>query len=189
MDLRPTNRRAIDRILIERTADLRWKEELDEYRLPVRVLDRSSGGMSLFVPQQLPIGLLANVRWDGGRPIQAVVRHCRPSDSQFVAGLMHLPVQRRAEDRRPRQQSAKLVWDDLLDGRMASTVRLLEVSSHGFRCHSDRSLPVPLVGCLATADWQYYGTTRYCRESESGYLIGFQLIRVDLSVEPGLLLG
>lgn len=189
LDPPPKNRRAMDRIPVERTADLRWKQELGEYRLPVRILDRSAGGMRLVLPQALSVGLLANVRWDGGTPIQAVVRHCRPSDLQFVAGLMDLPVQRRAEDRRTRQEPARLIWDDLADGPMASTVRLLDVSSHGFRCFCERSLPVPMVGCLATADWQYYGTTRYCLDSESGYLIGFQLIRADLSVEPGLLLG
>jgi hypothetical protein len=179
----------MDRIPVERTADLRWNKELDEYRLPVRILDRSPGGMGLILPRELPVGLIANVRWAGGAPIQTVVRHCRPSDSQFVAGLMHLPEQRRAEERRARGETAKLVWDDLLDGRLAATVRLLDVSSHGFQCYSPRSLPVPLVGCLATPSWQFYGTTRYCVESESGYLIGFQLIRADLSVEPGLLLA
>lgn len=189
LDPQPRNRRGMDRIPVERTADLHWKQELDEYRLPVRVLDRSAGGMSLVLPQALSVGLLANVRWHGGTPVQAVVRYCRPSDLQFVAGLMDLPLQRRAADRRTRQEPAKLIWDDLHDGPMASTVRLLDVSSRGFRCFCDRSLPVPLVGCLATADWQYYGTTRYCLESDSGYLIGFQLIRADLSVEPGLLLG
>jgi len=102
---------------------------------------------------------------------------------------MHLPVQRRAEDRSARRQAAKLVWDDLLDGRIASSVELLDVSSHGFQCRSPRSLPVPLVGCLATTDWRYDGTTRYCPQTESGYLIGFQLIGTELSVEPGLLLG
>ncbi len=184
-----SNRRGVDRIPVVRMADLQWKEQLDEYRLPVRLLDRSPGGMGLSLPQELPVGLIASVRWEGGAPVQAVVRHCRPSDAEFVAGLMHLPVQRRSEDRKTRHQTAKLVWDDLLAGRMAETVRLLDVSSHGFRCHSQHSLPVPLVGCLATPDWQYYGTTRYCVESESGYMIGFQLIRADLSVEPGLLLG
>jgi hypothetical protein len=179
----------MDRIPVERTADLRWNQELDEFRLPVRILDRSPGGMGLILPQELPVGLIANVRWPGGAPIQAVVRHCRPDDLQYVAGLMHLPEQRRTEERRTRSETAKLVWDDLLDGRLSSTVRLLDVSSHGFQCLSPRSVAVPLVGCLATRSWQFYGTSRYCVETDSGYLIGFQLIRADLSVEPGLLLG
>jgi hypothetical protein len=101
---------------------------------------------------------------------------------------MHLPVQRRAADRKPVRKAGKLYWDDLFDGRLASPVDLRDVSSGGLRCDSPRSIPVPLIVCLATADWQYYGMTRYCAKSESGYTIGIQVIRAELADEPGLLL-
>jgi len=118
-----------------------------------------------------------------------VVRHCRPSESQFVAGLMHLPVQRRASDRKPVHKAGKLYWDNLFDGRLAYPIELRDVSVGGLCCHSPQSVPVPLIVCLVTADWQYYGATRYCTKAGSGYVVGIQVIRAELSEEPGLLLG
>lgn len=183
-----TERRFASRIAVDREALLSWSEQLDEHKVTVRIFDRSPDGLGLYLPQQLPVGLLTKVRWEGAPSIQTVVRHCRPNETQFVAGLMHLPVQRRAADRKPVRKAAKLYWDDLFDGRLASAIELRDVSSGGLCCHSPRSVPVPLLVCLATADWQYYGTTRYCAKSDSGYLVGIQVIRAELSEEPGLLL-
>lgn len=187
-DFAATDRRIASRIAVEREALLSWSEQRDEHQLAVRIFDRSPAGLGLFLPQQLPVGLLTRVRWEGAHSIQTVVRHCRPNDSQFVAGLMHLPVQRRGADRKPVRKMAKLYWDDLFDGRLASATELRDVSSGGLCCYSPRSVPVPLLVCLATADWQYYGTTRYCAKSGSGYLVGIQVMRAELSEEPGLLL-
>jgi hypothetical protein len=184
----PAERRMASRIPVEREAMLSWNEQLGEHRLTVRLFDRSPAGLGLFLPEQLPVGLLANVRWDDATSIQTVVRHCRRNESQFVAGLMHLPVQRRAADRKPVRKTGRLYWDDLFDGRLASPVDLCDVSSGGLRCYAPRSIAVPLIVCLATADWQYYGMTRYCAKSESGYTIGIQVIRAELADEPGLLL-
>jgi hypothetical protein len=188
LDFRPKDRRLASRIAVEREALLTWNEQRDEQRLAVRVFDRSPEGLGLVLPRQLPIGLLAKIRWDDATAIQAVVRHCSARESQFVAGLMHLPVQRRAADRKPVQKTGKLYWDDLFDGRLASSVELRDVSIGGLCCQAARSIPVPLIVCLGTADWQYYGVTRYCTKVESGYVVGIQVIRSELSEEPGLLL-
>jgi hypothetical protein len=184
------DRRTASRIAVEREALLCWNEQLKEHRLTVQLFDRSPAGLGLYLPQQLPVGLLAKVCWDDdAMSIQTVVRHCHRRESQFVAGLMHLPVQRRASERKPVHKEGKLYWDDLFDGRLASPIELCDVSIGGLRCHSARSIPVPLIVCLTTADWQYYGVTRYCTKSESGYTVGIQVIRAELSEEPGLLLG
>jgi hypothetical protein len=162
LDFSPTDRRAASRIAVEREASLTWNEQLKEYRLVVRIFDFSPAGLGLYLPQQLPVGQLANICWDESTGIQTVVRHCRAGESQFVAGVMHL--------------------------RMAFGVELRDVSSGGLCCHSPSSIPVPMIVCLATADWQYYGMTRYCAKSESGYAVGIQVIRAELSEEPELLL-
>jgi hypothetical protein len=188
LEFPPKERRQASRVEVEREAWLTWNQQRVEQRLAVRVCDRSPNGLGLLLPQELPVGLLAQVRWDDATAIQTVVRHCRAQESQFVAGLMHLPVQRRASDRKPVQKAGKLYWDDLFDGRLASAVELRDVSIGGLQCYSPRSLPVPLIVCLGTADWQYYGVTRYCTKVESGYVVGIQVIRAELSEEPGLLL-
>jgi hypothetical protein len=188
LDFSPSDRRRISRIPVEREALLSWNERFEERRLVVRVFDRSPAGLGLLLPQELPVGLLAQIRWDDAAAMQTVVRHCRPRESQFVGGLMHLPVQRRAADRKPLQRAGKLYWDDLFDGRLATPIELRDVSYGGLCCYSPRSVPVPLIVCLATADWQYYGTTRYCAKSEAGYVVGIQIIRAELAEEPGLLL-
>jgi hypothetical protein len=189
LDFNPTDRRAASRIAVEREASLSWNEQLKECRLGVRIFDFSPAGLGLYLPQQLPVGLVANIRWDESTGIQTVVRYCRAGESQFVAGLMHLPLQRRAADRKQIRKAAKLYWDDLFDGRMAFPAELCDVSSGGLRCHTASSIPVPMMVCLATADWQYYGMTRYCSKAESGYTVGIQVIRAELSEEPGLLVG
>jgi hypothetical protein len=188
LEVSPQERRLASRVAVEREALLTWNERLDEHRVVVQVFDRSPDGLGLVLPQQLPVGLLAKVRWDNATAIQTVVRHCRAQESQFVAGLMHLPVQRRASERKPIQKAGKLYWDDLFDGRLASAVALRDVSIGGLCCHAARSIPVPLIVCLGTADWQYYGVTRYCAPVESGYIVGIQVIRSELSEESGLLL-
>jgi hypothetical protein len=183
-----TERRIALRVAVDREAVLSWTERLDERQVTVRIFDRSPDGLGLYLPQQLPVGQLTKVRWEGAPAIQTVVRHCRLDDEQFAAGLMHLPVQRRANDRKAVRKPAKLYWDDLFAGRLASAIELRDVSRDGLCCHSPRSVPVPLLVCLATADWHYYGTTRYCARSESGYLVGIQIVRAELAEEPGLLL-
>ncbi len=199
LDFRPTERRLASRVGVEREALLTWNERRVEQRLAVLVCDRSPDGLGLLLPRELPVGLLAHVRWDNATAIQTVIRHCSARkthgnapgrhcsapQAQFIAGLMHLPVQRRTSGRTPVQKTGKLYWDDLFAGRLASAVELCDVSIGGLRCYSPRSLPVPLIVCLGTADWQYYGVTRYCAKAGSGYVVGIQVIRAELSEEPG----
>jgi hypothetical protein len=101
--------------------------------------------LGLYLPQQVPVGLLANICWDESAGIQTVVRYCRAGESQFVAGLMHLPIQRRTADRKQIRKPGKLYWDDVFDGRMAFPVELCDVSSGGLRFHSASSIPVPMI--------------------------------------------
>jgi hypothetical protein len=187
LEFKPPERRSACRIRVVRSAVLRWRSQLDERSLLVRVFDRSPEGVGVSLPQQLPVGLPAAIRWEDGELIQTVVRHCRRSHGQFVAGLMHLPHERRVEDREPLKETAELFWDDLMDGRVVSPVYLRNVSSGGLCCRSTRAVPVPLVVCLTTRDWQYYGKTRYCAHSGAGYSVGIELVSVEFSDEMGFL--
>ena len=189
LEFRPPERRATCRIPVSRNADLHWRNRLDERSLAVRVFDRSPQGVGVLLPQQLPVGLRAKIRWEGSEGIRTVVRHCRRSRGQFVAGLMHLPQERRVEDREPIGEMAELVWDDLLDGRVVSPVYLCNVSNGGFCCRSPRAVPVPLVVCLTTREWNYYGATRYCTGSGAAYTVGIELVRGELADELGFLPG
>jgi hypothetical protein len=189
LEFRPPERRTACRVPVDRAAFLNWRERLKDRSLTARLVDRSPEGVGVVLPQRLPVGLLAIIRWEGGSGIRAVVRHCRRSRGEFAAGLMHLVQERRVEDRELLDEDAELVWDDFADGRVVSPVHLRNVSRSGFCCRLPRAVPVPLVVCLTTREWQYYGATRYCTALDAGFAVGIELVPGELSDEMGLLPG
>ena len=183
------------RVSAAEPATISWRKPDGELSaLEIEITDTSSRGLGIRLPDEIPAGQTVTISATEHTKYRGVLRHCRPQDDGYFAGVVLVFRERRRNDREPLTGEGTLSWAGPTGVHNEEQVRVRNVNDEGIQLEVPREVPVPSMVRLTGAQEEYFGSTCYCVPDGDKYLVGLYLVQqmgteLFRSVEAEMYLG
>ncbi len=173
---RPGKRRE-PRVSATDSATISWRKPDGELSaLEIEITNTSSKGLGIRLPDEIPIGQTVTILAPENKKYRGVLRHCRPQDDGYFAGVVLVFRERRRNDREPLTGEGTLSWAGPTGTHNEEQVRVRNLSDEGMQLEVARAVPVPSMVRLSGVTEECFGSTCYCERDGDKYLVGLYLV-------------
>ncbi len=166
------------RVSAAESATVRWQKPDGELSaLEVEITDTSSKGLGIRLPDEIPVGQTVTISAGEDKKYRGVLRHCRPQDDGYFAGVVLVFRERRRNDREPLAGEGTLSWAGPTGAHNEEQVRVRNLSEEGIQLEVPREVPVSSMVRLSGVTEECFGSTCYCEPDGDKYLVGLHLVR------------
>ena len=166
------------RVSATEPATVTWRKPDGELAaLEIEIIVTSSKGLGIQLPDEIPVGQTVTISATEHTKYRGVLRHCRPRDGGYFAGVVLVFGERRRNDREPLTGGGTLSWADPTGVHSEEQVRVRNLSDEGIQLEVPSAVPVPVMVRLSGVSEQCFGSTCYCEPAGDKYLVGLHLVR------------
>ena len=173
----PPERRAEQRIRVN-TPGLLHRSGEDASTPYERVLlcNMSEQGLGVRLPEPRAMHQTEWLDIGGLTHVKGVVRHCRPEQEGYLAGLRIVREERRRNDRSPVCGDSRLTWSTRATKvTIPATVR--NATALGLQVQVRTPVPLTVLASVTGESTQCLGSVCYCAPNSDGYAVGMHLTR------------
>ena len=160
------------------SATISWRKPDGELAaLEIEITDTSSKGLGIRLPDEIPVGQTVTISApQEDKKYRGVLRHCRPQDAGYFAGVVLVFRERRRYDREPLTGEGTLSWAGPTGTHNEEQVRVRNLSDEGMQLEVARAVPVRSMVRLSGVTEECFGSTCYCEPDADKYLVGLYLV-------------
>ena len=165
------------RVAAADSATISWRKPDGELSaLEIEITNTSSKGLGIRLPDEIPVGQTVTILAPENKKYRGVLRHCRPQDDGYFAGVVLVFRERRRNDREPLTGEGTLSWAGPTGTHNEEQVRVRNLSDEGMQLEVARAVPVLSMVRLSGATEECFGSTCYCERDGDKYLVGLYLV-------------
>ena len=159
------------------SATISWRKPGGELAaLEIEITDTSPKGLGIRLPDEIPVGQTVTISASEDKKYRGVLRHCRPQDGGYFAGVVLVFRERRRNDREPVTGEGTLSWAGPTGTQNEEQVGVRNLSDEGIQLAVARAVPVPSMVRLSGVTEECFGSTCYCERDGDQYLVGLYLV-------------
>ncbi len=166
------------RVSAAEPATVSWRKPGGELAaLEIEITDTSSKGLGIQLPDEIPVGQTVTISATEDKKYRGVLRHCRPQNGGYFAGVVLVFRERRRHDREPLTGEGTLSWAGPTGTHNEEQVGVRNLSDEGIQLEVPRAVPVPSMVRLSGVTEECFGSTCYCERDGDKYMVGLHLVR------------